>query len=140
MLGIGFVFADKGTDGADEVRNISSGFSEAFFVGGFGWDIVVIMENIDRIRGGDPDVFHDDIIKVSIRASFFEFTVSERHQKAATYFRFSDFPAGSRIFQFCVCLCKWNRFGDCEIFCFSDAESLRKLMLKLPSKSPSAST
>ena len=44
--GSGFVFADKGTDGADEVREHLFGFSEAFFVGGFGWDIVVIMENI----------------------------------------------------------------------------------------------
>ena len=57
------------------------GFSEAFFVGGFGWDIVVIMENIDRVRGGDPDVFHDDIIKSIHQGIVFKFTVSERHQK-----------------------------------------------------------
>ena len=77
--GSGFVFADKGTDGADEVREHLFGFSEAFFVGGFGWDIVVIMENIDRIRGGDPNVLHDDIIKSIHQGIVFEFTVSERH-------------------------------------------------------------
>ena len=60
--GSGFVFADKGTDGADEIWKYFFGFTEAFFIGCFGWDIVVIMENIDRVRGGDPDVFHDDII------------------------------------------------------------------------------
>ena len=116
--GSGFVFADKGTDGADEVREHLFGFSEAFFVGGFGWDIVVIMENIDRIRGGDPDVFHDDIIKSIHQGIVFEFTVSERHQKLPHTSGFLIFRLDLVFFQFCVCLCKWNRFGDCEIFCF----------------------
>ena len=76
------------------------------------------MENIDRIRGGDPDVFHDDIIKGIHQGIVFEFAVSERHQKLPHTSGFLIFCLDLVFFQLCVCLCKWNGFGDCEIFCF----------------------